>query len=86
MSGSRRDSNEPEIVAALTKAGCSIDYVDRKPYDILCGRAGATYALEIKQRKGKLRDSQIKFQAEWKGHYAVVRSVKDALRAVGLIT
>jgi hypothetical protein len=84
MSGSRRDANEGEIVTALQCVGCDIDYAERKPYDLVVGRAGQTYLLEVKTRKGRLRQSQIDFERDWRGHYAVVRTVEQALTAVGL--
>ena len=80
----RRDGNEGEIVSALQKAGVAVDYADRKPYDLVAGRGGASYLLEIKTRKGKLRESQERFIREWPGHYAVVRTAEEALKAVGL--
>jgi len=78
----KRDSNEAEIVTALQRVGCSVAYAERQPYDLLAGRAGRTYLLEIKQRSGRLRESQLIFGASWKGHYKVVRSVEEALKAV----
>lgn len=84
MFASRRDEVEPQIVTALQKAGCSVDYAERKPYDLVIGRAGETYLLEVKTRKGRLRDSQVKFEKEWDGHYAIVRTAEAALKAVGL--
>jgi hypothetical protein len=44
----RRDSNEPGIVLALTQAGCDVEYAERKPYDLVVGRALNTYLLECK--------------------------------------
>lgn len=84
MKFNRRDSNEAEIVTALQRGGCSVAYAERQPYDLLAGRGGSTYLLEIKQRQGSLRASQLIFQREWKGHYCIVRTPEEALRAVGL--
>lgn len=84
MRPGKRDLTEPAIVSALQRAGCDIHYVERQPWDILVGRAGQNFALEIKSKAGKLTPAQEKFQSEWRGHYAVVRSVAEALRAVGL--
>lgn len=80
----RRDENEAEIVSALHEAGCDIDYAERKPYDVLVGRAGMCFALEIKAKKGRLQQSQEDFRRTWRGHYAIVRTVAEALKAVGL--
>lgn len=86
MKFNRRDANESEIIDALTQAGCDVVGVERQPFDIVVGRAGRTYLLEVKTAKGKLKVSQIKFRETWRGHYAIVRTVDDALRAVGLST
>jgi hypothetical protein len=80
----KRDLSEAAIVNALTKAGCDIDYAERKPWDITVGRAGLTYLIEIKDKKGDLTESQKDFLLSWRGHYAVVRSPVEALKAVGL--
>ena len=84
MRFNRRDTNEAEIVTALQRCGCSVAYAERQPYDLLAGRAGRTYLLEIKQRTGRMQASQLAFRQTWLGHYAVVRTVDEALRAVGL--
>jgi hypothetical protein len=80
----RRDANEAQIVLALQQAGCDVHYMVKAPWDITVGRAGQAFLLEVKTRKGNVRKSQEQFLASWRGHYAVVRSVEDALKAVGL--
>ena len=80
----RRDNNEAEIVSALVKAGCDVDYVSFKPYDIVVGRSSQSYLLEVKTKKGRMRQSQVDFKRDWRGHYAVVRTPEEALKAVGL--
>ena len=84
MKFDKRDLTEAAITEALTKAGCDIDYAYRKAYDLVVGRANQVFLLEIKTGKAKLKPSQELFQRTWRGHYAVVRSVDEALRAVGL--
>lgn len=81
----RRDDNEPEIVQALEQAGCHVRAAEREPYDLVVGRAGRTYLLEVKTRTGTLTASQISMRASWGGHYAVVRTPAQALKAVGLV-
>ena len=71
-------------MAALQKAGCDVEYAYRKPYDIIVGRGFKTYLIECKTKHGKLRQSQVDFQRDWRGHYAVVRTPEEALKAVGL--
>lgn len=80
----KRDHTEGAIVAALVKAGCSVHYVDREVFDILVGRAGVTYALELKSPKGRLTERQEKFKDTWRGHYAICSTPTEALAAVGL--
>ena len=87
----RRDDSESAIAGALAKAGCDIEYATRRPYDLIVGRAGMTYLLEVKSlfrtKKPKakpLTESQIDFKNSWRGHYAVVATPAEALKAVGL--
>jgi hypothetical protein len=79
------DANQQEIVRALISAGCSV-YPIGQPLDLLVGRAGVNYLLEVKNRDGrdKLEPLQQLFLRDWNGHAAVVRSAEDALAAVGL--
>lgn len=53
----KRDANEPEIVAALRKAGVVVWQLDR-PFDLLCGHGGRLVGLEVKDGKNKLTDQQ----------------------------
>lgn len=81
----RRDANEREIIDALEAAGCSV--VQSDVCDLLVGRAGVSYLLEVKDgskapSRRKLTPSQVKLQAGWKGQYAVVHNIDEALKAV----
>jgi hypothetical protein len=76
------DSNHRDIVAALEAGGFSVESLGR-PVDIAAGKDGKTYLFEIKTAKGKLRISQQKFFARWRGHAAVLRSVEDVLAFQG---
>lgn len=79
----RRDSNHAEICAALKRAGC--DIIASDTVDLIVGRAGATYCIEIKSHKeAQLRPIQRWLRESWRGHYAIVTSVDEALKAVGL--
>lgn len=88
----RTDENQAEIVAALRKAGCSVALTHKVASgfpDLVVGRraglAGPTsFLLEIKKPGGRLTPDQQEFIAQWRGHYAVVESVEQALEAVGL--
>jgi len=81
----KRDGNEPEIVAALEAAACDVVRTST-PGDLVVGRAGRNYLLEVKNPKGrrKLTTEQLIFLKNWRGQYAVVETVDEALAAVGL--
>lgn len=81
----RRDANEPAIVEALRGIGCTVGYGDW--VDLIVGNQGNTYLLEVKDgskpKSGrKLKPSQEKLVAEWRGHYAVVTNVDEAIKEV----
>lgn len=80
----RRDANEAQIVLALQQAGCDVHYMVNAPWDITVGRGSQSFLLELKTRSGKVKESQEKFLAHWRGHYAICRTAEQALRAVGL--
>lgn len=82
----RVDANQAEIVAALRQVGASVYImadVGQGVPDLLVGRAGCTYLLEVKAPRGRLNEREQEWHAAWRGHVAVVRSVDDALRAIG---
>lgn len=87
------DRNQPEIVRALRQAGASVlsmsDLGDGAP-DIAVGLRGQTFFFEIKDGLAKpserrLTEQEKLWHQNWRGHVEVVESVKDALRAVGLL-
>lgn len=86
------DRNQPEIVAALRAAGCSVRITSMlgKGYpDLTCGRAGQTFLLEVKDwqlppSRKQLTADERQFFDEWRGHVARVETVEEALAAVGL--
>ncbi len=86
----RVDNNQPEIVEALRAAGCTIQSlasVGAGCPDILAGRAGQTYLLEIKSSpSARLTCFERLWHANWTGRpVAVVSSIEEALHAVGLL-
>lgn len=88
MRHGRRDSTHAAIRKALRDFGVSVrdtaDLGDDFP-DFVCGRAGVTYLLEAKAPDGDERDGQTKARTEWRGGpWIVVRSVDEALQAVGI--
>lgn len=86
----RVDDNQAEIVAALRAAGCSVTSlasIGKGCPDIVVGRAGMNYLMEIKDgnkppSKRSLTPEEKKWHESWKGQVAVVESVEDALRVV----
>ncbi len=79
----RIDSNQAEIVAALKRTGCTVEFIGQ-PLDLLVGRAGVTYLLELKTENGDVEPAQRDFLKAWNGHAAVVRNFEEALAVVGL--
>jgi hypothetical protein len=88
----RVDGNQKEIVQALRDIGASVrpcHAVGEGFPDICVGWQNATYLLEIKDpskpiRGQALTPSQVRFHAEWRGHVAVVKTVREALEAIGI--
>ena len=81
----KRDDNEAEIIEGLIAAGCSVRQISLEGFpDLVVGRHGVNYFLEVKTEKGKLTAEQETFFAEWRGQAQVVRSVEEALLAVGM--
>lgn len=81
-----RDSNHKDITQALEKIGCSVydaSEVGGGFPDIVVGRAGRCFLLEIKSSpKSKLRPEQIAFRDTWNGNYTVVHTPMEAVKAV----
>lgn len=90
MRAAKIDANQNEIVDALRKAGCSVQIlsgVGKGCPDILVGRGGRNYLLEIKdgnkpKSARKLTPDQVEWHSKWKGHKVVVNSVESAIKAV----
>lgn len=91
----RRDATEDAIVNALRAVGCSVAYwgADDAP-DLVVGRLGRNYLMEVKQPIGPrggssqsgqhLSEGQVKWHRDWRGHVTVVRSALEALEVVGV--
>lgn len=88
MRHGKRDLNHTEIKQALLACGCSvIDLADagNSVPDLLVGRAGRSFLVEVKSPKGKERPGQHDARLAWRGDgWCVVHTVQDALRAVGI--
>jgi hypothetical protein len=86
----KRDANEKEIVKALAAAGCSVTQLSGPGIpDLLVSRAGVNYLLEVKDPaqpacKQALTPLQEIWHRDWRGQKAVVKTIEEALIAVGL--
>jgi len=86
------DANQPDIVKALLDAGCSVHSlaaVGKGMPDLLVGRCGANFLLEVKDgakppSERKLTPDQVEWHAAFRGQVTVVHSVAEAFHAVGL--
>lgn len=85
----RSDSNQQAIIDALRAVGASVTSLHRVGHgipDLLCGYRGFTYLLEVKNEDGKLTKDERQFIDDWDGlEVAIVRTVEDALKAIGAI-
>ena len=87
----RVDANQAEITEALRKAGASVQplhMVGRGCPDLLVGIGKINLLFEIKDgekppSKQKLTDDELVWAEKWKGQVAVIRSVDEALEAIG---
>lgn len=83
----RVDANQKEIVSALFKIGCSVQSlagIGNGVPDLLVGRAGKNYLMEIKDdEKCKSAQKLTKLEKEWNqrwdGSVVVIHSVSEAL-------
>ena len=97
-SAKRVDVNQPEIVRALRDVGASVvdlhELGDGVP-DLLVGRLDTSVfpararnvLMEVKaDDKAKLTEDEKTFHSAWRGEKVyVVRSVREALRAIGAL-
>jgi len=82
---SRRDDNEPSIIAALEAIGAQVKPLQR-PCDLLVRWGGEVHLLEIDNPASKYRKrdaKQLEFLRIWE--VAMVQTADEALRAIGAI-
>ena len=83
------DSIEPEIVAALREVGASVVHLWQASKagapDLIVAWSGQVHLLEVKSPTGRLSKEQREFHAMWKAPIHIVRSVDEALRAIGAL-
>ena len=83
------DGNQKTIVKALRQVGAivlDLHRVGGSCPDLLVLFQGKLILLEVKNPEGfnRLSDGQMKFIEKWQGTTFIVRSIEDALRAIGL--
>ena len=77
----KRDKNERPIIEALEAVGASVEQLNK--FDLAVGYRGLNYLLEVKDKGGRLTARQRKYVQEWRGQYAVVLTIDEALRVIG---
>jgi hypothetical protein len=81
------DSNQAEIVDALTKCGVLVYDASRTGGgfpDLVVGYKQCLYLLEVKTSSGRLTKDQQKFHTKWDGYIHIVHTVEEAMTAIGL--
>jgi len=86
----RIDANQNEIAKALRAIGCSVLFTHQLgdgAGDLLIGFRGRNLMLELKdgdkpKSRQKLTKDETEFKSSWRGHYAVVSSVAEAIDEV----
>ena len=91
MRARRVDSNHADIVAGLRSVGARVldlSAVGKGCPDLAVAFRGRCTMLEVKRSDGppskaQQNDAQREFQASWAAPYVVVRTIEDALVAIG---
>jgi len=80
------DANQEAIIKVYRQCGWNVAITSKVGNgfpDLVVANHGDDTLVEVKIKKGKLRDSQIKFIRTWRGKpVAIIRSVEDALRHI----
>lgn len=84
------DANQPEIVAALRRIGCSVQIlsaVGQGCPDLLVGCRGINLLIECKDgskppSKRKLTPDQVSWHSAWRGKVCVVENIEQAIQVV----
>jgi hypothetical protein len=77
----RIDANAAEVIAAMERAGASVERLGR-PVDVAVAVDGQSDLAEIKTITGRLRPSQERFWSRWKGRKVVLRTKADGVALV----
>lgn len=89
----RVDANQPEIVARLREVGASVTpthEIGRGFPDLAVGFRGITYLVEVKDgskppSKRRLTPDEQEWHETWRGQVAIIETVDDALRLIGVL-
>ena len=76
------DSNQNEMRLAFRKMGASVlslAPIGKGCPDLLICYRGILYLIEVKTKKGKLNDLQIKWHDEWSGPVKTLYSTDEAI-------
>lgn len=82
MRNAKIDSTHKEIVEALRKGGCGVQSlapVGKGCPDLLVSRRGRWYVVEVKTKKGKLRETQERWHAQHGHSVYILRDAEDAV-------
>lgn len=80
----KRDTTEPEIIAALEQAGCQWKRLSDKaiPDLLVCAPNGETILIECKSKGGKLTPPQVDFFNTWRGKKFIAHSAEEAINII----
>jgi len=84
----RVDANQATIVAALRKAGASVQPLFRVGDDcpdLLIGYRSQNFVIEVKTPKGLLSPGQTLWFRDWRGQACIAHTAEEALRSIGAL-
>jgi Holliday junction resolvase len=76
------DNNQNEIVSTLRTCGYSVvscASMGNGFPDLIAGKAGRNYLIEVKSGRGKLTRQQVVWHDEWQGQVIVIRDVDELM-------
>jgi len=87
---SKIDTNQPQIVDALRKMGCSVQLLHKQGQgcpDLLIGHKGRNLLAEVKDgalspSRRTLTEDQIEWHEAWRGQVAIIENVDQAKRLI----
>ena len=82
------DANQESIVAALRKAGATVQFLNKQGDDcpdLLVGYRAENFVIEVKMPKGKLTPGQAVWMRDWRGQACVAHTPEEALLSIGAL-